>query len=380
MARLVADLAAAGAGPLACCRPGPVLEACRRAGAETREVNFVPIPPLPPANYAAHAVNRSRTTRVLRDLIRLHRPGIIHANGLISAWYAQEASRKEKIPLVLHLHDILRPGFKLRAILRSLKGATSRVVAVSEAARRAGLDLGLPPDRVVRIYNGLNPEEWSPRRPWTGEEPAQPGPVRLETGTPATAPVLLSMGQLAPWKGARVFLEAASRVISAYPQARFWILGSPYQGGSAYEKLLHRLAENGLPAGAVSFLGWRPQVADVLREADVLVQPSIRPDPLPNAVMEAMATALPVIGSNLGGIPELVVEGETGLLVPPEDSQALGRAMGKLLEDRAAREEMGQAGRRRVESHFTGQAFRQAFINLYQELCPPGPESDEATP
>jgi len=382
MARLAGGLVMAGETPLALCRSGPVLEACREAGAATFKVDFIPIPPLPPINYAAHTINMGRTTRIIRELCHTHQVEVIHANGTISAWYALGAGRAAGVPVVLHLHDILQPRAKERAMVRSLISRGVRVAAVSDAARASLLALGVDETKVIRIHNGLDPGQWRPR---PGRDQSivvkEQGEIRREASTPADAVVFLTLGQQAPWKGIHVFLAAARRVVKRHRNAHFWVVGSPYRGGVAYQARLARLAAEFPADDRVTFLGRRQDINAVLAEADILVQPSIRPDPLPNAVMEAMACGLPVIGSGLGGIPEMVIDGKTGLLVPPDDPGALAEAMEQIIADPKRLESMGRAGRKRVVEEFSFPSFMDSFIKLYREAAAdPAGNSGESGP
>jgi glycosyltransferase involved in cell wall biosynthesis len=155
------------------------------------------------------------------------------------------------------------------------------------------------------------------------------------------------------WKGIDVLLEAARLVQSPL---RLEIYGVGSKRGE-----LERQAE-GLDAHFKGF------VQNPLAELDVLVQPS-RADNLPLAILEAMAAGLPVIGTRVGGIPELVVDGETGLLVEPERPEELAAALDSLAADRERRVELGRRGRERVQEHFSADGIARRTVALYEELC-----------
>ena len=157
------------------------------------------------------------------------------------------------------------------------------------------------------------------------------------------------------WKGVDVLLEAARL---AQEPLRIEINGDGSLRGD-----LERQAEQ---AGVeVHFNGF---VSEPLAGIDVLAQPS-RADNLPLAVLEAMAAGLPVVGARVGGIPELVVDGETGVVVPPEDPQALAEALDSLARDRSRLAELGRRGRERVEAHFSAEEVGRRMVALYRELC-----------
>jgi glycosyltransferase involved in cell wall biosynthesis len=157
------------------------------------------------------------------------------------------------------------------------------------------------------------------------------------------------------WKGVDVLIEA---VRLASEPLRLEIYGA----GSLRGELERQAREAGVDA---HLHGW---VAEPLAAIDVLAQPS-RADNLPLAVLEAMAAGLPVVGTRVGGIPELVVDGETGLLVPPEDPSALAAALDSLARDRSRLAELGRRGRERVEAHFSAEEVGRRTVALYRELC-----------
>jgi glycosyltransferase involved in cell wall biosynthesis len=155
------------------------------------------------------------------------------------------------------------------------------------------------------------------------------------------------------WKGIDVLLEAA-RLVQSPVRLEIYGVG-------AEQAVLERLAE-GLDANFNGF------VQDPLAGLDVLVQPS-RADNLPLSILEAMAAGLPVIGTRTGGIPELVIDGETGLLVEPERPEELAAALDSLAADPERRAELGRRGRERVQEHFSADGIARRTVTLYEELC-----------
>ena len=160
------------------------------------------------------------------------------------------------------------------------------------------------------------------------------------------------------WKGVDVLLEAGRLAESPL---RFEIYG----GGSLRGKLERMAREYGLDA---HFHGFVSDSSSRLRDLDVLVQPS-RADNLPLAVLEAMAAGVPVIGTRVGGIPELVSHGETGIVVEPEDPRALATALDELARDPARRAAFGRSARERVAARFSAEAVARQTVSLYRELC-----------
>jgi len=185
--------------------------------------------------------------------------------------------------------------------------------------------------------------------------------IELEDGTPGQEHDRLVAGvaaNLEYWKGIDVLVEAARL---AQASLRLEIYGV----GALGEELRRQAREAGIDA---RFHGFASDIRARLAELDVLVQPS-RADNLPLAILEAMAIGLPVVGTRVGGIPELVVDGETGLIVPPEDPAALAAALDSLASSPVRRREYGRAGRERAAEHFSAEGVARRTVALYEELC-----------
>jgi glycosyltransferase involved in cell wall biosynthesis len=186
--------------------------------------------------------------------------------------------------------------------------------------------------------------------------------IELGEGSLATAepePLVAGVAaNLEYWKGIDVLLEAAARMIAP---VRLEIYGV----GALGEELGRQAQELGVDA---HFRGFVTDIRERLAEVDVLVQPS-RADNLPLAILEAMAGSLPVVGTRVGGIPELVVDGETGLVVEPENPGALAAALDSLAASPERRRELGRRGRDRAAEHFSADGIARRTVALYEDLC-----------
>ena len=235
-----------------------------------------------------------------------------------------------------------------------------RIIVVADSLRQA---LAAPPaqrHKFVTVHNGVDLaafEAGSNRNGARSELGIEPGWVAV--GTTAS---------LTPRKGHADLLDAASRVTRAHPRTRFVIVGDAEgpEGQPYVEGLRARATAAGLGEHVV-FTGWRSDVARVLHGLDVFVLPSHN-EGLPRAVLEAMAASLPVVATRVGGTADLVMDGVTGLLVPPGAPLALATAIGRLLEDRALAGSMGEAGRRRVEAAFSVEASVRGVEVVMDEL------------
>jgi len=194
-----------------------------------------------------------------------------------------------------------------------------------------------------------------------------------QAGLPDDAPLVAVLARISPIKGLEYFLEAVVPLARRFPAARFAVVGAGYmlpdgRGGTRdYQAELQRMATRLGLDGRLVFTGIREDVADVLSQVTVSVLPSLS-EGLPNAVLESMAAGVPVVASRVGGIPEAVDDGRTGLLVPARDSAALATAIGTLLENRALARRFGDAGRQRVLRDFRLERVVLETEALYGEL------------
>jgi len=193
--------------------------------------------------------------------------------------------------------------------------------------------------------------------------------IREELGLPPAAPVIALLSRLSKAKGIDYFLEAAALVARRHPAARFLIVGdcSADAAGASYRVSLERSVERLGLGGRVVFTGFRCDVPALLSVVDVSVLPSLS-EGLSNVIIESMAAGIPVVATAVGGNPELVEDGGTGLLVPARDAAALARAVDRLLSDPRMAARFGEAGRRRAEERFSLGAMVRATESLYVDL------------
>lgn len=233
--------------------------------------------------------------------------------------------------------------------------SVAAVVAISDEVRRRLVDAGVRGERIAVIRSGVEPP------------PGLPGPAgraaaraRFDIGEELAIGIVAALERR---KGHDVLLRALAALDAETSPWRCLVCG----GGSQREALVRLAADLGVTAG-VCFLGEQPQVTDVLAALDVFVMPS-RHEGLGVALLEAMAMALPVVASAVGGIPEAVEPGRTGLLVPSDDPVALAAALGELGRDRQRALRMGAAGRERVLAEFSMEALTDRYERLYDEVC-----------
>ncbi len=263
--------------------------------------------------------------RVRRELARL-RPDVVHTHLVHGDVYGTLGAGKVPVVSSKHNDDPFRRG-PFRHLERLLTRRAARLIAISEALRRFCVDaVGLPEDKVEVVHYGLDglPAPW-------GES----GRVEL----PADARVLLSVARLAPQKGVDVAVRALARVRAVEPRAAMVVLGE----GPERPRL---------EAEGVYLPGRVGDVAPWYRRAEALVHPA-RWEGFGLALLEAMLAAKPVVATRVSAAPEIVADGETGLLVPPDDEEALANAVLALLGDPARAAAMGEAGLERARNEFS---------------------------
>ncbi len=318
--------------------PGPLREASLAAG-----VRYIGLSQL------RRPINPLRDLLALAELVRVcrrERPDIIHLNSAKAAFIGRLAGALARVPIrIVSIHgwSFSVPGIPRVAIWadRLVRALTTATICVSEYDREIGVTRGMcVREETVVIHNGIDV---------LGFEVATHGERRV--------PVVTSVGRLAPQKDIGTLLRALATLDPTSYRA---VLAGSGPDADAVAAEIERL---GL-VDSVELLGERDDVPRVLASADVFVLSSIY-ECLPISVLEAMAAGLPVVATNVGGVPELVVDGQTGYVVESRNPRALARALHELLADADLRRRFGQAGRARVETDFGIAQFRSKHVDVY---------------
>lgn len=341
---------------IACPGDADIVRSALAAGVEVRPVPIVgPLSPL----------RDVEAVLVLRDVIRHGSFDIVHAHGSKAGLVGRIAAMLAGAPnRVMTVHnDVIggsvRPALR-RAVIgveRFLAGHTSRVIAVSDALRSELIEtIGLDPALVVTVHNGID------LAPFLTS--VDPGPVRDRYGIPRDAIVFGSAARFAPQKGHDVLVKAAVPVLEKAPNAYLLLAGD----GPLLEPV-RRAASRTPVASRIIFPGFETDVRGMLAALDVFASSPLS-EGLGLAAIEAMATGLPVVSVRTGGVPEVVVDGETGILAEPGDLTGLTEAMLRLARDPMARLTMGEAGRRRAIDEFSEDKMLERTALVYREvLC-----------
>ena len=301
----------------------------------------------------ASLLGRRDRLRVREHLAEVS-PDILHTHLGYADLLGGAAARHLDIPAVSTIHVMEWSGgpreqLKLQLMARARRRCSARVITVSETARRNYLARGWDrPGHVVAVHNGIVD---GCRRG------AGPG-IRRELGVGPDEVLVAMVTVLRTGKGHEVAAEAVQRLTPEFPNLRLLVLGEGPDRGE-----VERALEN-LGARAI-MTGHREDVLAVLDAVDVLIHPT-RADAFPTALLESMAASVPAIATSVGGIPEIITDGETGLLIDsPPDGRALAESLAVLLRDARARERIGSAARERFEAKFTVDAWLSRLLPIY---------------
>lgn len=308
----------------------------------------------------------------LLALLRLtcrERFDLLHAHWVIpNGPAAALAAGRRALPLILSLHgsDIYLPERKpwLRPLARWTFRRASAITACSQDLARRAVALGAPAGRLTVIPYGADPQTFHPA------DPAERERTRAELGLSPGEPLLLAVGRLVRKKGFDILLQALPQVIQEVGPLRLIIAGR----GDLHEELAALAGRLGVQdrvtlAGAVE----RDRLPALFRSCDLLVVPSMHDergnvDGLPNVVLEGMASGVAVVASEVAGIPQVISSGETGLLVPEKDPEALAAAIVRLLREPELRARLGQEARKRVEEKLNWPAVARQFEQVYLQV------------
>ena len=336
-----------GCRPLVVCpNRGPLVEEFARRGIDTRGV------PMPPWRKLVAYPRRASAVRRLREVIEAERPVLLHVNDIWWVPQTLHAARGLEIPVVAHVRQEIEPSKARRYELDRL----DLVLPVSQKIRQSLETGGVLPERMRVLYSGVDLSLVP------GQDDGRE--VRRRFGIPAGALVLGTVANLFARKGYDVMLRALPAILKSSPHVHYLIIGG---GDAGYETRLRALVRKLGLTSHVHFAGFQPSVYPHLAALDIYVHPALM-EGFGIAVLEAMAMRKPVVTTAIGGLPEIVLDGETGVLVPPGDSDALARAVSLLLRDPARRGELGAAGRDRVTARFTVDAMMKGLAAGYRAL------------
>jgi glycosyltransferase involved in cell wall biosynthesis len=344
---LLAKLDLARVRPVVWCNGAAMADACRAAGFATHRTDFTyyfdaASPPFSVRDFAA-------LVREGKALARQYGIRVLHANSAAPTQWLLPVARALQLPLLAHLHiDYLR-----RSRFALLLHQADLIVGVSRQVVEDLIRDGVPEARIAVIYNGI---DW-------GRITAHPATdLRPSLGIPEDTVVFGSVGSLIRRKGHDVLLAAMSRVSGRTPPHLIIASDGPERNS------LQRLASSLGIADRTHFLGYHDPIADLYNSCDVMALAS-RTEAFGLVLAEAGYFARPAVATRVGGIPEVVLDGETGLLVPPDDVPALASALSRISEDGSLRTQLGLAAQVRAQQAFSAERMAKQFHAEYDRLA-----------
>jgi glycosyltransferase involved in cell wall biosynthesis len=287
----------------------------------------------------------------------------VHCNEIYPNPYAVRACASageggRRIPVVTHMRLSATP----RMIRNYDLDRADRIVVPSA---KAGQDFDIWPDKEERvrvIHNGVDLTDFRRTR--------SPIEARRQIGLAGEGQWLAVIGQIGPRKAGDVILRAFGRIVSEFPEARLMFVGNPHRGQEAFAEELRRESERPPLAGRVFFFPFTQRILTHYEAADVNLLVS-RDEGFGRTIIEAGALGVPSIGSRVGGIPELIDEGHTGLLVNVDDDADLAEAMRTMLANETLRRAMGDTAFRHVAQNFSIRTHAEKMMGLYDSLMAP---------
>jgi glycosyltransferase involved in cell wall biosynthesis len=351
-----------------CCSPGDLLDSLGEEG-----FSVFPLPIARSYNLTKHLVSLWRLYRFLRRT----RFDVIHTHTPVAGLIGRVAARLAGVPNIVYtahgfyFHEGMSPPVRrLFVSLERFGGRLSDLVLVQseEDYREALRERIMPSERLVHIGNGVDPTLFGGEGTAEGTAEAR-NALGLKEG-----PVVGFVGRIVREKGVMEFVRAAAMVRRDHPRAEFVMVGAPLESDrdDCWMHVVDLAQELGIPE-ALHMTGYRKDVPVLLSLFDVFVLPSYR-EGMPRALLEAMASGIPVVASDIRGCREEVEESVTGLLVPPRDHERLGKSISMLLDSRERSHRMGEAARKRVEERFDERRIVAHQVSLIEELTRHAPE------
>lgn len=291
--------------------------------------------------------------RAIRERCATRQPDIIHTltgRTLSNVLLATRGRRVKHVAYRGTMGHLSR--FDPSSRLTFLNPRIDRIICVSEAVRSFLLSIRVPASRLTRIYKGHDPDWYT----------CHSKPLLTEFGIPAGAFVVAFAGGIRPLKGVDVLLRSALRL--APDSSIHYLLV-----GQVRDRRVARLARDRRIADRVHLPGFRANANQLVGACSIFVMPSVRREGLPRAVIEAMSQGVPAIVSDVGGMPEIVIDRDCGLVIPAGNERALADAICTLADDRTLRERYGRKARARIAEHFGIQATIQQTAELYREVA-----------
>ena len=271
------------------------------------------------------------------------------------------------VPLISHVHienkfSDVRWIQKLQIILDNITAIVAdKIITISNATKSSLIDQGISSNKITVIHNGISLTEQLDDMPEIDQ-------LRSTLGLKNNSHVVGTVARLCPVKGQREFIFAARNICNLYPNTEFLVIGEDYEFEGKYRSNLGNLVKELDLEEFVHFLGFRSDVRRLIHCFEIFVLPSWI-EGLPVTILEAMAARKPVVATSVGGVPELVLDGETGILVPPRDVPGLSKAIESLLEQPDIAHQMGNKGYEYIQQEFSHEKMWAQVQQLYKSYA-----------
>jgi glycosyltransferase involved in cell wall biosynthesis len=304
--------------------------------------------------------------RQLANFIRRQRIDLVHTNSLKADILGGIAARLAGRPVVWHIRDRIERDY-LPASVVCIFRILGRIIPTFTIANSTA---------TLRTLH-LNPSPKAnadPKMSVVHDGTLLPQSTSDAVGDGSHFRIGL-IGRISPWKGQHIFLQAAPSVVERFPQARFFIIGAALFGEEDYDREIRALSHALGLETILEFSGFRRNIATEIAKLDLIVHASTIGEPFGQVIIEAMAAGKPVVATNGGGVPEIVEDGKTGLLVPMGDAKAMAMAICEIVGNPQRAREMGRLGRQRVKRYFTIERTAAEVEAIYARLLQPTVQS-----
>ncbi|GGF27672.1 glycosyltransferase family 4 protein [Echinicola rosea] len=358
--RSVVGLKEKGYSPIvALSSEGPLSDAIRKEGIEVKIIRLGIIR-RKYFNFSG-LINRAkylyRASSALLALVNERNIKLIYTNTT-AVWIGAWVAKKKNIKHIWHVREIIEtPIWFKNFIERYITYTGDLALCVSQAVIE-NMKPNVPSYMMKLVYNGIN---YLPFKEATYD-------LKDELGIPQDTILIGMIARVHFWKGQSYFLDVAKALAHRHDHLHFVMVGDAFEGYEyLYDEIKDKVKANGL-TDKVSNLGYRTDIPNIMSGLDIFMLPSILPDPLPTTVLEAMAAGKPVVATAHGGATEMVLDGETGYLVPWDEAENASLAFDTLITDPSRRLAMGQAGQERVIEHFSIDAYVENMGKVFREF------------
>lgn len=292
----------------------------------------------------------------LKELCRQKKIDLIYSNttGVIVGSFV---ARSLGIRHIWHVHEIIqRPKILFRVISWMLNREGNESLVVSEAVKKHWSRY-IDPAKITVLYNGVDYALFADKK----------SDFRQELGIDQDTVVLGMVGRVHFWKGQDYFLKIAGVLHRQFPQLAFVLVGDPFPGYEyLYDEMDKIIDENNIRPN-VYMAGYREDIVSIFNAFDIFMLPSLLPDPAPAVVTEAMAASKPVVVTEQGGAVEMIVNNESGILIPLDDARVAAEKIAPLVLNPALRQKMGANAYDRIVKHFSREVFNKAIIGIIEK-------------